>query len=224
MRPLIAPEPDVVILQNLGRASVQIIHDIKNQLNGLKLYATFLRKRMEKSEQGVEEQETVAKLIAGLDRAAGDLNLLAQYGRPLELHTQPQVDLQKVMRGVLGNSLDGRNSELGVSPVLKGNSEPLLGEFDPTALADALKSISLGAAKNCKPGVTLSISLSRDQLAEAPTAIIEWESVNFERGDPFRSFSGSDSIRMSLAARIVEAHGGSAEHHENALRVQLPLT
>ena len=27
---------------------MQIVHDLKNQLNGLKLYATFLRRRIEK--------------------------------------------------------------------------------------------------------------------------------------------------------------------------------
>jgi hypothetical protein len=35
-------------LQDLGRASMQIVHDLKNQLNGLKLYATFLRRRIER--------------------------------------------------------------------------------------------------------------------------------------------------------------------------------
>src|ERR1700682_5843790 len=98
MKPLIAEEQDGITLQNLGRASLQIIHDIKNQLNGLKLYATFLRKRLETLGQAGEEQETVTKLIAGLDRAAGDLTVLVQYGRPLELQTQPGVDLQKLLR------------------------------------------------------------------------------------------------------------------------------
>src|SRR5258708_30784214 len=98
MKPLLAEEQDGITLQNLGRASLQIIHDIKNQLNGLKLYATFLRKRMEKMEQTVEEQETVTKLIAGLDRAAGDLTVLVQYGRPLQLQKQPGLDIQKLLR------------------------------------------------------------------------------------------------------------------------------
>ena len=224
MKPFIAEERDDVTLQNLGRASVQIIHDIRNQLNGLKLYATFLRKRMEKSELPAEEQDTVAKLIAGLDRAGGDLSLLAQYGQPLALNFQPQVDVQKLMRGVFSNLSNGGNGELDCSPVLSADSEPLLGEFDPAALADALQSISFGAAKSCKAGDSLSINLSREQLGDRPTAVIEWESVHFEHGNPFRSFNGSEAIRMSLAAKIVEAQGGSAEQHGSVLRVRLPLT
>src|SRR6266571_7601925 len=100
MKPLISEDRDSATLQNLGRASLQIIHDIKNQLNGLKLYATFLRKRMEKGGQPADEQETVAKLVAGLERAANDLTVLVQYGCPLELHKQSGVDIQKIMRSV----------------------------------------------------------------------------------------------------------------------------
>ena len=70
-------------LQDLGRASMQIVHDLKNQLNGLKLYATFLRRRIEKNERPGDEQETIAKLINGLDRAADDLTTIVKYGQPI---------------------------------------------------------------------------------------------------------------------------------------------
>src|SRR5215470_10713579 len=142
MEPLLAEEQDGVTLQNLGRASLQIIHDIKNQLNGLKLYATFLRKRMEKSEQPADQQETVAKLIAGLDRAASDLNVLVQYGRPLELHRKPQVDVQKLMRGILDNLTSTMNGDLATAPIINSDCPTMIGEFDSAALADALRSIS----------------------------------------------------------------------------------
>ena len=70
MKPLLSESQDNEALQALGRASVQIVHDLKNHLNGLKLYATFLRKRMEKNQRPDDELETVNKLIAGLDRTA----------------------------------------------------------------------------------------------------------------------------------------------------------
>ena len=80
--------------------SVQIVHDLKNQLNGLKLYATFLRKRMEKSERPADEQETIGKLISGLERAAADMTTLVRFGRPLELRRQPRVDLVKILSNI----------------------------------------------------------------------------------------------------------------------------
>ena len=68
MKPAFAKMPEPNALEDLGRATLQIVHDLKNQLNGLKLYATFLRKRLERDDRAVEERETLAKLIAGLDR------------------------------------------------------------------------------------------------------------------------------------------------------------
>src|ERR1043165_1566488 len=99
MKPLISETQDIDALQELGRVSVQIVHDLKNQLNGLKLYATFLRKRMEKSERPSDEQETIAKLIAGLERAAGDMTTLVRLSLPLELRPQ-QADLAKILSGI----------------------------------------------------------------------------------------------------------------------------
>ena len=73
MKSGLAKAKEVNPLEDLGRATLQVVHDLKNQLNGLKLYATFLRKRLERDDQALAERETVAKLIAGLDRAATDM-------------------------------------------------------------------------------------------------------------------------------------------------------
>src|SRR5918992_5414857 len=97
MKPLKTELQDAETLRDLGSASVQIVHDLKNQLNGLKLYATFLRKRMEKAERPEDERETVAKLIQGLERAASDMTTLVRLGRPVELRRQPNVNLSRLL-------------------------------------------------------------------------------------------------------------------------------
>src|SRR5919199_98348 len=97
MKPLKSEVTDAATLEELGRASVQIVHDLKNQLNGLKLYATFLRKRMEKAERPEDERETVAKLIQGLERAASDMTTLVRLGRPVELRRQRGVNLSSIL-------------------------------------------------------------------------------------------------------------------------------
>lgn len=227
MKPLLLTPQDSNSLQTLGRASVQIVHDLKNQLNGLKLYATFLRKRLEKSERPPDEVETIKKLIAGLDRAAGDLSTLVQYGRPIELRKQAGVDVRKIMRTVaLTFSQPPRVSgSLSGALIIDAEPQPLAGEFDPSVLADALKSISMGAMRlrGDDENRTLRVSLRRD-TSETATALIEWHGLNNLDHDPFRSFAGSDEIRMSLAAKVIEAHGGSAEQRKETLSVRLPLT
>jgi light-regulated signal transduction histidine kinase (bacteriophytochrome) len=223
MKPLLSEERDPAILQNLGRASLQIVHDIKNQLNGLKLYATYLRKRMEKIDEAAELQETLGKLIGGLDRAATDLNVLVQYGRPISLTKNKGVDLQKLMRGVSANCVETGPADSTCEIVTESEAAPLVGDFDQIALGEAFKAISVGAMKSCSRDGSVKVSLKRKEGEPSASAIIEWQPVNFPNEDPFSSFSGGEAIRMSLAAKIVEAHGGSAEHSDQSLRVSLPL-
>src|SRR5829696_2965267 len=134
MKPLKTELQDAETLRDLGSASVQIVHDLKNQLNGLKLYATFLRKRMEKAERPADEQETLAKLISGLERAASDMTVLVRFGRALELRRQPGTDLARLLQ----DSADGARVECV--------GGPFEGDFDPVLLAEALKNITAGAS------------------------------------------------------------------------------
>ena len=161
MKPLLSETEDNDALRALGRASVQIVHDLKNQLNGLKLYATFLRKRMEKGDRPADELETINKLIAGLDRTARDVSMIVEYGRPLELKKQVGTDLEKLSRDVAA-SLNAENLSNrppvtgGLSGSVVVDAETggsLVGEFDRTLLAEAFRWISLSAIKmfECTP-------------------------------------------------------------------------
>jgi signal transduction histidine kinase len=222
MKPLISEIKDVDTLQELGRASVQIVHDLKNQLNGLKLYATFLRKRMEKSERPADEQETIAKLIGGLERAAADMTALVRYGRPVELRRQPRVDLVKIV------SMLATSEDFGPQGVrFETAEEAVEGEFDTVALTEALKAITAGARslRRAEDNEALLILIRREELEGAePKAVVEWRGVRHPDGvDPFHSFVGSEALRMSLAAKIIAAHGGEASPDTGLLRVRLPI-
>jgi hypothetical protein len=220
MKPLKAEAQDAATLRELGRASVQIVHDLKNQLNGLKLYATFLRKRMEKSERPQDELETIDKITSGLERAASDMTTLVRYGRPVELKRQPRTDLTKILLGVL-NEEDAHNVTRG--DVGAGKFD---GEFDQAALTEALKAIHVGA-QTLRPQDADSVSevlrLRREETGGKAMAVIEWPGIKAEIDDPFHSFAGSNALRMSLAAKVIEAHGGEARPEADALTVRLPL-
>jgi signal transduction histidine kinase len=208
-------------LEDVGRASIQIVHDLKNQLNGLKLYATFLRRRLEKSERPEDEQETIAKLMAGLDRAASDLATIVEYGRQIELKKQPGFEVQKVLRTVC-STFDGPGTQIVVDP----SSDSVQGTFDPLKLTDAFKWMSAAAIKNrgTENGAEagpVSVKIAADDIR---AAIIEWSGLRKIDHDPFHSFIGSDEIRLALAAKIIEAHGGSAKLAEDRFVVQLPLS
>ena len=234
MKPILSESHDSEALQALGRASVQLVHDLKNHLNGLKLYATFLRKRMEKSQRPGDELETVNKLIAGLDRTAKEVSMIGQIGRPVELKKQSGIDLEKILREVTESlNAESTNGQLSITgslirPVaLAVEPVQLIGEFDPLSLADALRAVTVGAMRmlsNKPREVALEIGLKDEDVGDKRNGVIEWRASNAQDHDPFHSFAGSDGIRLSLAARVIEAHGGSAASDDGALRVKLPLT
>ena len=203
-------------LQDLGRASMQIVHDLKNQLNGLKLYATFLRRRIEKNERPGDEQETIAKLIGGLDRAADDLSTIVRYGQPVELKKQAGVELDKVLRAVCATF-----NEAGSLIVLKNGSDGIQGNLDLFKLTDAFKWLCNGALKHRQneDGAEVLVTAS----TEGDQAVIEWTGLRELDHDPFRAFAGSDEIKLALAAKIVEAHGGSAKFMDGTFVVVIPL-
>jgi signal transduction histidine kinase len=189
---------------------VQIVHDLKNQLNGLKLYATFLRKRMEKSERPADELETMAKLISGLERAAADMSVLVRYGRALELRRQPGTDLGRL----LADSADGARVE--------ADGAEYEGDFDPVLLGEALKSITAGARFESADGEGAApVRLRREGAA----AVLEWPGAAHADAeeDPFRSLAGAQGLRMALAAKIIRAHGGEVGREGGVLRARLPL-
>ena len=204
MKPLKTELQDAETLRDLGSASVQIVHDLKNQLNGLKLYATFLRKRMEKAERPADEQETLAKLISGLERAAADMTVLVRFGRALELRRQPGTDLARLLQ----DSADGAHVEC--------DGGPFEGDFDPVLLAEALKNITAGVL-----GESGRVRLSGDGSG----ALVEWQgaAATVDGEDPFRSLAGASGLRMALAAKIVRAHGGEVSNEGGRIRARLPL-
>ena len=212
MKPLKTELQDAETLRDLGSASVQIVHDLKNQLNGLKLYATFLRKRMEKAERPADEQETLAKLISGLERAAADMNVLVRFGRALELRRQPGTDLARLVQ----DSAEGAHVEC--------DGGPFEGDFDPALLAEALKNITAGAlGESGASEGTGRVRLSGDGSG----AVVEWQGAAASGGpdgeDPFRSLAGATGLRMALAAKIVRAHGGEVSSEGGRIRARLPL-
>jgi signal transduction histidine kinase len=198
---------------------MQIVHDLKNQLNGLKLYATFLRRRIEKSDRPSDEEETIGKLINGLNRAAEDLSLIVRYGQPIELKKQAGVDVNRLLQGVCASP-----SETGGAVVIESSSEVMQGNFDHFKLTDAFKWLCAGANKHKRTDDGEGEVMVRARAANAREVLIEWSGLRQLDHDPFRSFAGSEEIKLALAARIVEAHGGTAKFIDRKFAVVLPLS
>jgi nitrogen fixation/metabolism regulation signal transduction histidine kinase len=214
MMPQQQPAQDAEALQELGRASVEVVHDIKNQLNGLKLYATFLRKRFERDARPADELETVNKIIAGLERAAADTHLLVRFGRPLELSRAPHTDLARLVRDAAGDA-----------EVSTTEGENFQGDFDARQLAEALNEVTRAARERAAADTHVSISLRREEAGGGAVAVVEWRGLKVAPGGEsiFGALDGVGALRAALAAKIVRAHGGTIEQRGGEVVARIPL-
>ena len=223
MKPSTAKVIDSSSAEELGRATLQIVHDLKNQLNGLKLYATFLRKRFERDDRSAEERETLAKLIAGLDIAAKEMNSLVRYARPLELRRRPGADLRKL---ILSAAEPPNRTSGGLEPrpvTLHVEDTAMFGEFDDILLGEALAAMTneMRSSVATKDGGPLSVHVHR----ERDQAICEWRGGKLNlRHQPINNVNGCGTVHTALAAKIIEAHGGRVHCDENLIQAWLPLT
>jgi len=225
MKPATAKTPETTALEDLGRATLRIVHDLKNQLNGLKLYATYLRKRLEREDSSSEQRETVEKLIAGLNRAARDLTILVRYAQPVELQQQPDTDLRKIVLAAACDPANRGSGSLTEALVCDIPDGSFAGAFDPHVLADALGALTreaFGRAASNNPQ-SVSLRMERTETIAAPEVVIEWRGLKTRtQAAELRAEGGS--VHAAFAARVITAHGGRLEFDRDVIRVSLPLT
>jgi len=223
MTPAPATASDTAALERLGGATFQIVHDLKNQLNGLKLYATFLRKRLARADQPEDERETLAKLIMGLDRAAKDLTALVRFARPLELRKQAGVDVKRIAAKVIAEAAERETG--GLPKVIIASefaSDSFIGEFDPVVLTEAIQAITddVRATISAKDPQPLSMAMRRDESSQA---VLEWRGGHFHTRHQSLSAEGG-TIHAQLATKMIQAHGGDVFFGKDVIRVSLPLS
>jgi nitrogen fixation/metabolism regulation signal transduction histidine kinase len=212
-----AKQLDAKALEDLGRATLRIVHDLKNQLNGLKLYATYLRKRLDRDENATTERETVEKLVAGLDHAAKEMSALVRYAQPLDVRRQPKTDLQAIVHSAVHDPTYRVSGPLIAAPGLE-NREKLIGAFDAHAMAEAFSALTREALARRAGDATVTLKLSRVLNDGLPLALVEWG------GLAPQTSAMSPGIHAAVGKRIIEAHGGVVEFDHQAIKVKLPLS
>ena len=212
MKPALAKAPDSKALEDLGRAALQVVHDLKNQLNGVKLYATFLKKRLERDDRNPEECEILSKLITGLDRAARDMNALVRYARPVEIHRR-RANLRSIIVDAMGPA------------TASISNDDYCGEFDPEALLEAFRALNEHAVSHVPSRDQKEVEIQVHRSETANEVVIEWRGARFDsRVNAFALNQEHPSVHAALAARIIAAHGGRVEFELTAIRAFLPLT
>jgi signal transduction histidine kinase len=211
---MINDSEESILIEN-GRMAARLIHDFKNQLGGLKLYAAYLQKRFADNAEGVEIADKIARGLSEMAEQAAILNKLA---RPLELRIEPG-NLPLVVEHIV-DGLRAKASARGVQIVcdLEAGAKPTA--FDSRQVGAALESILTRAVDASPDDGMVKVSLRRGgdgaqiEIEDAGATLNEGQQTNFF--DPL----GGDRLNqaalgLAMAKRIIEKHGGRISTRAN---------
>jgi len=201
-------DSEEAILIETGRMAARLIHDFKNQLGGLKLYAAYLQKRFADNAEAVEIAEKIAQ---GLNDMAEQAAILNQLARPLELRMEAG-DLASIIEQVVGR-LQSRASAKSVKISLNLDRDAPRISFDSRQIGAALESIVSRAIDATPENGEVAVSLVRQdealqvEIKDNGATLDDNQRLNF-----FDPLAGDRlnkvALGLAMARRIIEKHGG----------------
>ena len=129
-------ESEEEILIETGRMAARLIHDFKNQLGGLKLYAAYLQKRFADNAEGMEITQKIAQ---GLNEMAEQAVLLQRLCRPIELQMAPGNPAPVVESAVSTLGPRASAKRVKISCDLEPGAPRV--SFDPRQIGEALEAM-----------------------------------------------------------------------------------
>jgi len=221
-------DSEEAILIQTGRMAARLIHDFKNQLGGLKLYAAYMQKRFADNAEGVE---IAGKIAQGLNEMAEQAAILNRLCRPLELEMAPG-DLAPVIEQAVSR-LGQRASAKRVK--ISCDIEPGAPQvsFDSRQIGEALEAIISRAIDASPEDGEIGISLRRrDETTRIEIKDIGATLDDERRLNLFDPLAGDrlnrTALSLAMARRIIERHGGEVSARVGAsvgtiVEVTLPI-
>ncbi len=202
------------MLVEVGRATARLIHDFKNQLGGLKLYAAYLKKRFAAHPDLAEGLEIVDKITQSINEMTENANLIGKLTRPIELALR-ETDFCSLVEQVVGQHQQriaerGLNVETNLAKESAALQTVQLDSQQMLLVVDALVSRAVNASReNGWVRVSLQNGAGKLQLS----IVNESEALSDEQRESLFKIVGSErmnkmSLNLVLARLIVEAHGG----------------
>lgn len=206
-----ASQIGVVDYVALGQAAAKLVHDFKNQLGGLKLYASFLKTRLA---HDAESAEIVGKILQGLDSMAENATLVSRLGRPVELRCEPG-DLVALINQV-AKALTPQGAARQVILLAEGAERLPAIRFDWQQLRVALEAVVKRALNVAPPQSKVRIGLHKDEQTVTLWVSEEGERLSEQERQHFFDWTKHErlqhtALELAHAARIVQAHGGEAK-------------
>lgn len=206
---------EAAVLLDLGRLTLRLIHDFRNQMGGLKLYASYLKKRLAGSESGAAGQEGAEianKIIEGLNTMAEHATLVSRMTKPIELRSE-LGDLLALVEQIIGEQRL-RATPRHVQLVSELHEEEFECTFDPQQLHAALTSLLARAIEVSPPQTEVRVTLQLEADGCVLNIVDEGARLtDLQRAALFDFLTherlNKNALELAHAKRIIEAHGGT---------------
>jgi len=202
-------EQGLAQLIEVGRATGRLIHDFKNQMSGLKLYAAYLKKRFADQPEGVEIAE---KIVQSLNEMTENALLVGKLTRPIDLKLLEE-DLAVLVRQTVYN-LQPQAALRNVEFISELEKTAFL-MFDAQQMRLALNSLFVQAIESSPLGGMVRVVLQASENNIRLSIFNRGSLLSEEQRQSFFDFLTNErlnkiSLGLALARRIIEAHGGTA--------------
>lgn len=209
-------------LMRAGRMTSKLIHDFKNQMGGLKLYTTFLKKRFADNPEALEITE---KILQSVDNMANHSAAVSKLTRPMVINKTPvtHTEIFKLITSIIGElNTQAKSRSVKVDAVIDSASTEtaLTLGLDKVLMQSVWRSIISRAIDVSKQDDDVNIKM----LVRPDEIVIDIS----DYGQPIKNssqvfdyFSGEPMTRMSLdlalARRIIEEHDFKLESKSIAI-------
>ena len=191
-------------LETLGRMAANLAHEIRNPLGGIQLYASMLKRDLDRDEAKVRTLDRILDAITGLDSLVEDM---LAFGREIE----PRKRLQP-FRPLVEKALDLARAALEARKVRVDLDVEAIAEIDGDMMQRVFLNIIANAAQAVEEGGRLSIAGADRAIAftdDGPGIAPEILEKIFT---PFLTTKTKGTgLGLAIAHKIVEAHGGTIE-------------
>jgi signal transduction histidine kinase len=212
-------------LVTLGTLAAGIAHEIRNPLTSLKARLYTLEKHLQGVPAARKDTDIISAEISRLERIVQDVLSFARPSDP-KLETIAADTLLREVQGLMSPNLESREVEL----VVEAGPELLI-RADGGHLKQVVINLVNNAAEAIEGGgtVTLRTRVARVPLRGSETDAVILEVADNGKGippevekrlfDPFFSTKETGTgLGLTIAARIVEKHGGMLQYQTRAGR------
>jgi signal transduction histidine kinase len=196
-------------LLQAGQMTARLIHDFKNQMGGLKLYAAYLKKCFSDRTEGIEISE---KIIQGLNNMAEMAALVSRLTRAIEFKPEPGDPASLVELAISEQQAHATTRGVKIDSSYKRAGRTFL--FDSRHLSGSIGSIIARAIDSSAEGGIVSVKLETRPGAIELEIADQGETLSeAQRAGLFDILAidriNKTSLQLALARRIIEEHQGS---------------